>query len=207
MDEPFPGYKQNLEPIKPIIKIKKLITMLFVAGMATGAFAAGAEKSVEIMHSATAKVTVAMTEAPSSPVIVKIKDAENRLVLRDRITKSEAFAKRYDLNALPKGTYAIEVLDESGVLRTASFQNFVTEKPSVYSRVSKVEDNKYRLLVSNLSDSAFTVSIYDGDHLIHSETVSNSQGLQKIYNIEKPSAAISFRVTTEGGFDKYLSAL
>ncbi|TFV93516.1 hypothetical protein E4S40_14815 [Algoriphagus kandeliae] len=187
--------------------MKKLLSMLFVAGMATGAFATGAEKSVEIIHSDAAKVTVAMTEAPSSTVIVKILDEENRLVLRDRINKSEAFAKRYDLNALPKGTYSVEVLDNSGVLRTTTFQNFVDEKPSVYSRVSLLEDNKYRLLVSNLSAKAFTVSIYDGDKLIHSEKVADAQGLHKIYNIEKPSASISFRVTTEGGFDKYLSAL
>lgn len=187
--------------------MKKLLTMLFVAGMATGAFAAETEKSVEIIHSDPAKVTVAMTEAPSSAVIVKIKDSENRLVLRDRINKSEAFAKRYDLNALPKGTYSVEVTDQSGVLRTASFQNFVAEKPSVYSRVSKMEENKYRLLVSNLADQAFTVSIYDGNNLIHSEKIDDAKGLHKIYNIEKPGAAISFQVTTEGGFNKYLSAL
>lgn len=187
--------------------MKNLFTMLFVAGMATGAFAAGTEKTVEIRKSEASKVVVAVSEAPEGTVIVKIKDADNHLVLRDRITKDEAFAKRYDLEALPKGTYSVEVMDQSGVLRTATFENFIAETPSVYSRVAKIDENKYRLLVSNLEASEITVSIYDGDELIHSELVTDEQGLHKIYAIKKPSSEISFRVSTAGGFNKYLSAL
>ncbi|MDF2158829.1 hypothetical protein [Algoriphagus sp. CAU 1675] len=187
--------------------MKKLFTMLFVAGLSTGAFAAGAENSIEIRQTEPAKVMVAVSEAPKGALIVKITDGDDRLVLRDKITKEEAFAKRYDLSALAKGTYSVEVLDESGVLRSATLENYIIEKPSVYSRVSKIEENKYRLLVSNLKAKDVTVSIYDGDKLIHSEKVENPQGLHKVYSIEKPGANISFRVTTAGGFNKYLSAL
>ncbi|MEP4376707.1 MAG: hypothetical protein ABJ333_16785, partial [Algoriphagus sp.] len=113
--------------------MKKLFTLLFVAGIAAGAFAKSEETTVLIRKTETTKVAISFNEAPQGTVIVKITDSEDRLVMRDRISKEEAFAKKYDLKALPQGNYSVEVTDESGVLRTASFNNFVTETPSVFS--------------------------------------------------------------------------
>ncbi|HSF54239.1 MAG TPA: hypothetical protein VLA71_10820 [Algoriphagus sp.] len=188
--------------------MKKLFTMLFVAGIATGAFAHNDEKSVEIRQTEPAKVMVAVASVPEGTMTVKITDAENRLVLRDRITKTEAFAKRYDLNALPVGEYSIEVSDANGTLRTATFNTEVIVKPVVYSRVTEMGDNQYRLLVSNLESKDVTVQIYDGDKLIHTELIDNPQGLHKIYTIEKPATpgAISFKVTTSSGFEAYVAS-
>lgn len=101
--------------------MRKLFSTLFVAGIAAGAFANTEGKSVEIRQTETAKVAVAFNAVPQGTVIVKITDDQDRLILRDRITKTEAFAKKYDLNALPEGMYEVEVTDQSGVLRTASF--------------------------------------------------------------------------------------
>ena len=207
MEQPSRGYKQNLKPIKPIIKMKKLFTLLFAAGIATGAFATDEDKVVSIRQTEAKKVAVTYTAVPQGTVIVKITDSEDRLVMRDKINKEEAFAKRYDLNALPEGTYSVEVLDESGVLRTATFDTFVTEAPAVFSRVSKMADNKYRLLVSNLEAKEVLVSIYDGGHLIHTERIDNPQGLHKIYSIAKPSENITFKVSTASGFETYVSSL
>ncbi|MFT7425679.1 MAG: hypothetical protein ACI9O5_001624, partial [Algoriphagus sp.] len=77
--------------------MKNLFTMLFVAGIATGAFAAGtkADETVQIRKIESAKIAVEFTEAPKGTVIVKISDAQDRLILRDRINQSEAFAKKY----------------------------------------------------------------------------------------------------------------
>lgn len=185
--------------------MKKLFTMLFVAGIATGAFAYNDEKSVEIRQTEPAKVTIAVNETPQGTLTVRITDANDRLVLRDRITKNEAFAKRYDLNALPVGEYSVEVSDANGTLRMATFNTQVIVKPLVYSRVTAMGDNQYRLLVSNLESKEVTVQIYDGSNLIHSELIENAQGLHKIYTIEKPGTpeGISFKVTTSSGFEAY----
>ena len=188
--------------------MRKLFTMLFVAGIATGAFAYNDEKSVEIRQTEAAKVMVAVNDAPNGTLTVKITDSENRLVLRDRITKNEAFAKRYDLNALPAGDYSVEVSDANGTLRTATFNTEVVVKPLVYSRVTAMGDNQYRLLVSNLKSKEVTVQIYDGDKLIHTEMIDNPQGLHKIYTIDNPGTpeGISFKVTTASGFEAYVAA-
>ncbi|MEB2780292.1 hypothetical protein [Algoriphagus persicinus] len=188
--------------------MKKLFTLLFVAGIAAGALAKSEGTSVLIRKTETTKVAVSFNEAPQGTVIVKITDSEDRLILRDRINKDEAFAKKYDLKALPQGSYSIEVTDASGVLRTATFNNFVTEAPTVYSRVSPMGDNKYRLLVSNLEAKDIEVMIYDGDKLIHTEKIDNPQGLHKIYAIESVSeAGINFKVKTASGFEGYVTSL
>jgi len=201
-------FNHQLEFIKPTKKMKKFMTMLFVAGIATGAFAYNDEKSVEIRQTEPTKVMVAVAEAPTSTLIVKITDANNNLVLRDRISKTEAFAKRYDLNALPTGVYSLEVSDANGTLRTATFDTEVKSKPVVFSRVTTVGENQYRLLVSNLEAKDVTVQIFDGDKLIHTESVNNPQGLHKVYTIEQPASpdAISFKVTTSSGFETYVAA-
>ncbi|MDR7131218.1 hypothetical protein J2X69_003578 [Algoriphagus sp. 4150] len=188
--------------------MKKLFTLLFVAGIAAGAFAKSEGTAVQIRQTETTKVSVAFNEAPHGTVIVKITDSQDRLILRDKINKTEAFAKKYDLKALPEGNYSVEVMDETGVLRTASFNNFVAKTPAVFSRVSPMGDNKYRLLVSNLEAKDIEVMIYDGDKLIHSEKIDNPQGLHKIYTIDKVSGAgINFKVKTASGFEGYVTSL
>ena len=188
--------------------MKKLFTLLFVAGIAAGAFAKSEVSSVLIRQTETAKVAVSFNEAPQGIVIVKITDSENRLILKDKITKGEAFAKKYDLKSLPQGNYSVEVMDDSGVLSTASFNNFVVEAPAVFSRVSHMGDNKYRLLVSNLEAKDIEVMIYDGEKLIHTEKIDNPQGLHKIYTINKESGAgINFKVKTASGFEGYVTSL
>ncbi len=188
--------------------MRKLFSMLFVAGIATGAFAYNDEKSVEIRQTEPSKVMVAVANAPQGPVTVKITDSENRLVLRDRIIKTEAFAKRYDFQALPVGSYSIEVSDANGTLRTASFSTEEKIKPAVFSRVTQLGENQYRLLVSNLEAKDVTVQIFDGDKLIHTEVVDNPQGLHKVYTIDKPGSpdAISFKVSTSTGYEAYAAA-
>ena len=187
--------------------MKKLFTLLFVAGIAAGAFA-NENIAVQIRQIEPTKVAVAFNEAPQGTVIVKITDTADRVIMRDRINKEEAFAKKYDLKALPEGTYSVEVIDQTGVLRTATFDTFVAEAPAVYTRVTPMGDNQYRLLVSNLQAKDIEVMIYDGSQLIHTEKVDNPQGLHKIYTIDRANAdGINFRVKTASGFESYVTML
>jgi hypothetical protein len=190
--------------------MKNLFTMLFVAGIATGAFAAGtkADETVQIKKTETAKVAVSFTESPKGTVIVRISDAQDHLIMRDRINESEAFAKSYNLEELPKGTYSIQVSDQSGVISSKSVENFIEVEQEVYSRVSLMGENTYRLLVSSLEAQAVEVIIYDGNKVIHTETIDNPQGLHKIYKIKQAGQeGISFKVKTASGFEKFVSML
>lgn len=190
--------------------MKNLFTMLFVAGIATGAFAADtkADETVQITQIEISKVAVAFTAAPKGTVIVKISDSQDRLIMRDRINQEGTFAKKYDLRELPAGTYSIQVSDQSGLISSASVDNFVEVQPEVFSRVSVLEDNTYRLVVSSLGAQAVEVVIYDGNNIIYTEMIDNPQGLHKIYKIEQAGEdGISFKVKTASGFQKFVSVL
>jgi hypothetical protein len=188
--------------------MKKLFMLLFVAGMATTAIANTENPSVEIRQTETAKVLVTVPASPQGGVTVRILDADKRLVLRDRINATEAFAKRYDLASLPKGDYSIEVSDTQGTLRTATFSTLEKETKTVFSRVTPLGQNQFRLLVANLDAKAVIVQIFDGNQLIHSEQVDHPQGLHKVYTINKPGFpdAISFKVSTTNGFSSFVAS-
>jgi hypothetical protein len=188
--------------------MKKLFLLLFVAGMATAAIASTENPSVEIRQTETSKVLVTVPASSQGSVTVRILDADKRLVLRDRINGTEAFAKRYDLASLPKGDYSIEVSDAEGTLRTATFSTLAKETKTVFSRVTPLGQNQYRLLVANLEAKAVTVQIFDGDQLIHTELVDHPQGLHKVYTINKPGFpdAISFKVSTANGFSSFVAS-
>ena len=187
--------------------MKKLFILLFVAGMATAAIA-NTENQVEIRQTETSKVVVTVPASPQGGVTVRILDGDKRLVLRDRINATEAFAKRYDLASLPKGEYSIEVSDAQGTLRTATFSTLEKESKAVFSRVTPLGQNQFRLLVANLDANAVTIQIFDGNQLIHTELVANPQGLHKIYTITKPGFpdAISFRVSSTNGFSSFVAS-
>jgi hypothetical protein len=100
-------------------------------------------------------------------------------------------------------------MDESGVLNRQTVDTHVVDiAPLVFSRVSDLGGNRYRLVVSNLEAKDIEVSIFDGNKLIHSEKVEDPQGLHKIYTISRPSAeGISFKVKTSSGFESFVSSL
>ena len=122
--------------------------------------------------------------------------------------KKEAFAKRYDLDFLPVGTYSIEVSDINGTLRTATVNTEVKTKPEVFSRVIALGDKQYRLLVANLLGQEITVQIFEGDKLIHTDLVDNPQDLHKVNTINKPDflEAISFKVSSPNGLSAFVAS-
>jgi hypothetical protein len=188
--------------------MKNLFTLLFVAGIATGAFATNENLAVQVRQIATAKVAVAFNEAPQGPVIVKISDSKDRVIMRDKINTSEAFAKKYDLNSLPEGIYTVEVTDAENIVKSASIDTHAPQTPGVFTRVSQLNENQYRLLVSSMNAKDVTVMIYDGANLIHSEKIDNPQGLHKIFTFDRTSTeGINFRVKTAAGFETYVSSL
>lgn len=189
--------------------MKKSLSTLLIACIASVAFANVDVKSVAIRQTETSKVAVAFYTVPQGTVIVRISDQQDRLILRDRINQKDAFSKKYDLQELPEGLYVVEVADESGILNTETVDTRpVAIAPAVFSMVSDLGNNRYRLVVSSLDAKEIEVLIFDGNKLIHTEKVENPQGLHKIYLITKPSlAGISFKVKTASGFEGFVTSL
>ncbi len=185
--------------------MKKFFIMLLAAGIAGGAFAQEAT-TVSIRKVGSSKVAVSSSEEVKGAMIVRIKDEQGDLIFRDRISKSDSYKKLYDLSQVERGTFNVEVVDQKGALATATVSNIEEVRPLVYSRVSQMENDTYRLLVSAPEEEELKVLIFDGGKLIHTEMVLSAQGLHKIYKVKRASEdGISFKIETASGFEEYVS--
>ena len=146
---------------------------------------------------------------PVAPVTVKIYDANKFLVQKDRIVADKPFAKAYDFVNLVPGKYEVEVIENNQVIDQYVLDMGKTvAKPIAYSRVEKVEDNKFKLSYNGLSAVNLNILVFENDKLIHEEQVADVNGFQKLYKIQgvSPSAKLEFFVKTDEGFTQLLAA-
>lgn len=146
---------------------------------------------------------------PEGPVTVKIYDANNALVQKDRITTKTAFARYYDVSQLTPGNYTMEVIDGTSVVDYLQLQvKPANPAPIIYSRLEKVENNSYKLLVNSLLPTAMSVLVFENDRLIHEEKLNDVNGFQKLYTLQgiSPTAKVEFYVKSENGFSKLMAA-
>ncbi|MFC0263893.1 hypothetical protein [Fontibacter flavus] len=145
---------------------------------------------------------------PEGTVTVKIYDANNALVQKDRITAKTAFARYYDVSQLTPGNYTMEVIDGTSVVDYLQLQvNPASPAPVIYSRLEKVENNSYKLLVNSLLPTAMSVLVFENDRLVHEEKLNDVSGFQKLYKLQgiSPTAKVEFFVKTNEGYAKTLA--
>jgi len=186
--------------------MKKFLVLLLTAGIAGGAFAQDATK-LSIKKVGINKVAVASADEAEGSMIVRIMDQNGDLIYRDRIAEHDGYKKIYDLSQIEEGKFDIQVTGQSGEFTSATVSNYIETEPLVYSRVSQLEDNTFKLLISaHQEEEEIKVLIFDGGRLIHSEMVLDPQGLHKVYKVERPSGeGITFKVETASGFEEYVT--
>lgn len=165
-------------------------------------------KTLELKLEADHKVQLIHRANPNGLLHVKIYDKDNVLMVRDRITTPHPFTKKYDFSQVFPGIYTLAVHDAKGEIDR--FEIDLTEPPTenqVYTKVEKVGDNKFKLLVNAVKVSDIVVSIYDKGKLVYQDREPNSRGLHKIYTLVniKNGEDVEFRITTEKGFQELIS--
>ena len=123
-----------------------------------------------------------------------IKDVNQIILYKEKISKSGDYRKGFDLTALPDGDYFFE-LNKDSVIEVIPFK--VNNNVVTFNKVKKIQIFKpyvtlkeNTVLVSSLSLNAEPVrlSIYyenDGSmELIHKETISNTVNIQKAYTLD-----------------------
>jgi hypothetical protein len=145
-----------------------------------------------------------------STVLVKIFDENHFLVQKDRTVSKNAFAKYYDFSQLAPGVYTVELYSNNELMDKIEMDMRKTTeaKPVVYSKLEKVEFNKFKLLVNSMLATDMSVLVFENDRLIYEETFENVNGFQKLYKIEgvSPTSRLEFFVKTSDGFKNLLAA-
>jgi hypothetical protein len=196
--------------------MKKVIIALILAvgvSVSTMANTSGSEElektAVSLKKVDQNKVQLFYGLNEESTVLVKVYDENHYLVQRDRTVSKNAFAKYYDFSQLAPGIYTVELYSNNELLDKMEMDMRRTEsKPMVYSKLEKVEFNKFKLLVNSILASDMIVEVYENDRLIYEETFENVNGFQKLYKIEgvNPTSRLEFFVKTSDGFKNVLAA-
>lgn len=194
--------------------MKTLIAMLIALGISTSTFATErttdtpVKSAVSIRKVEDSKVQLLYGLVPNGTVLVKIYDESNTLVQKDRIFKKEAFAKYYDFSLLSPAKYNIEVLENNQIVDKFELDlRAKSAEPVIYSKVEKVANNQYKLLVNSLLPTDLSIMVYENGHLVHAENIDNVNGFHKLYTFARfsPGANVEFVVKTQDGFSKLLA--
>lgn len=194
---------------------KVIIAIIFAVGVSVSAMAntagsAEPEKTaVSLKKVDQNKVQLFYGLNEESTVLVKVYDENHHLVQRDRTVSKNAFAKYYDFSQLAPGVYTVELYSNNELMDKIEMDMHKAEvKPVVYSKLEKVEFNKFKLLVNSILASDMIVEVYENDRLIHEEKFENVSGFHKLYKIEgvSPNSRLEFFVRTSDGFKNVLAA-
>ena len=157
------------------------------------------------------KVQLRYALNPEGPVTVKIYDENNTLVQTDRIVSKNPFAKYYDFSQVSPGSYNVEVVDANHLVEYLAVNiggPASTPSPLVYSRLEKVENNSYKLLVNSLLPTDMSIMVFENDKLVYEENVDSVSGFQKLFKLHgiSPTSRVEFFVKTNDGFSKLMAA-
>lgn len=193
--------------------MRLLIALMIAFGVSLNTMAAGerpADVPVSIRKVDENKVQLLYGANPEGPVTVKIYDANNFLVQKDRITSKNAFAKYYDFSQLKPGKYIVEVVDAQNQVEklTVNFSAANSQKPVVYSKLEKLEGNAFILTYNALLESDLSIYVFENDKLIHEERLDSVSAVQKLYRLVgvSPTANVEFVVASKDGYSRLLAA-
>lgn len=195
--------------------MKKLQAFILALGVSASAMAnvSGSmnpeRANVTVRKVDNTKVQLIYGMNPVAPVTVKIYDANKFLVQKDRIVVDKPFAKAYDFVNLVPGKYEVEILENNQVVNQYVLDmGKPVSKPIAFSKVEKVDDNKFKLLYNGLSSVNLEILVFENDKLIHEEQITDVNGFQKLYKMEgvSQSAKLEFFVKTDEGFTQLLAA-
>lgn len=192
-----------------------IATMILATGVSVSAMANStgsakpAKASVSLRQVDENKIQLVSALKEAGTLTVKIFDENKFLVQKDRIVAENAFSKNYDFSKLKPGIYSLEVWESNVVIDQMVLDlTEVVEAPVVYSRLDKMEDNKYKLLVNALLPSDLSIMVFENDKLVYEEKIDDSIGFQKLYKFQNvnPGARVEFYVRSSDGFSELLAA-
>jgi hypothetical protein len=195
--------------------MKTLIALIVALGISTSTFAGTngdetpVKSPVSLRKVDDSKVQLLYGLIPNGTITVKIYDQNHTLVQKDRIFKREAFAKYYDFSLLSPAKYNIEVIENSEVVETFELDlRSNSYEPVIYSKVEKISNNKFKLLVNSLLPTDLSIMIFENGQLVHEEVVDSVNGFQKLYTFSRFSSNpnVEFIVKSQDGFRKLMAA-
>jgi hypothetical protein len=155
------------------------------------------------------KIQLKLFEIPEGKILVTFKNKSHRVIFKDVIESGQFSKKNYDLNYLDNGDYSVEIFSkEHGVLENFDLSLGVRNTVNQYFAKTKViSDNNVAFLVKTEDDVNKKIRIYHSGHLVHEEDFTGDT-FGKVFRFERVRSLndITFEITNDSGFGKYVSA-
>ena len=121
--------------------------------------------------------------------LLSIKDINGVALYKETIKKDGTYAKGFDFNALPEGSYVFE-LDSDVEIRTIPFtiesNNIKFHKDiakTSFKPVTKVNGDLVFLSKLSLNGEPLKIDIYHDAELLLTETVKGTKNIEKVYKL------------------------
>ena len=171
-------------------KISKFGLMLGVTLLTMNVHAGTVDFSLDVKKEQGKKVTFAIDKI--NEMNLSIYDADDKLIHSEMVNSKKDFNRTYDLNALPEGTYFLEVESDSKISR---YEISVASSSALLSANAISEDYKpspvflYKdglvwVNIINLDNSPVNIKIYDkdGDEVYNSAKLMD-RNVTKIFDV------------------------
>ena len=171
-------------------KISKFGLMLGVTLLTMNVHAGSVDFSLDVKNEQGKKVTFAINKI--NKMNLSIFDAEDKLIHSEMVNSKKDFNRTYDLNALPEGTYFLEVESDSKISRyeisvassTASLSANAISEDYKPSPVFLYKDGLVWVNIINLDQSPVYIQIVDkdGDEVYNSAKLTE-QNVTKVFDV------------------------
>lgn len=134
----------------------------------------------------------------TSPVIVYIYNESHQLVFADKIRESGILFRPYNFKGLKPGKYTFKIVEGQRVISNEIVYAPATTVALPQASIDQCGIAKYKLSVVAEQMRPVKVNIYDRyNSLVFSETIKETGGFSKIYNLEKLGASCHFEVLVD----------
>ena len=188
-------------------KMKKTTTLLLTLMLGIGVvFADGAEEKeaselrVRILPGASEQVYKLMYLSEEKGLVkVNFYDSEGKKIFTDKIYNKFGFLRPYSFEALPEGTYTIELIDPKGTV-SKEIAHITSAVSSLDVELTPTAEQAYKLSVVGNSIDPIMVKIYDQRYdLVTEDYIETGKSFSKIYNLSKmPKGHYTFEVYSKG---------
>lgn len=168
--------------------LKNVLTMLICA--ATSLAIAGSNPEVSVIDAGQKSFALYINNVESNFVYVSLKDKHGQVLLNDRVKRTDAFARKYNLVNLPAGEYSLLIEDGS---KTVTQPIIVDAKAlvipenqmtTVFAPAVQLSNNKLDFTMLCLNETAVTIVIVDDQGRTDYTATTTEQGsVQRRFDI------------------------
>jgi hypothetical protein len=183
---------------------KNFLFVIVLLCFASNIFATDSKPSLRIVTSEKKIFTLIAENTKNTLLTIRIFDEQGINLFKEKVALDNNHSRSYDLSSLPKGTYEIEIEDNSSFRKyivTSNSNDLKIKENSegkIYKPVIKLEDNfiLFNMLNLNSGDVSFAINNDAGEE-IHVENIQNTQTIHKGYNLSNlPSGEYLIAVKT-----------